>query len=202
LPRLADDAEERTVSVQRVLTYMETQNHTEGSFLYQKVDVEHLATVGFSVGGATALSVASRDQRVKAVVALDPVYHTGGPGQPENPIWDLLDEGPKIVVPTLILGAPPSMCNSDADYLEIYPVVGAMDKARLLITDASHCDFTDPGNLFCGLICGRKDPALTQFSQNCMTAWFNYYLHNNIDSFDCLFGPDAHVEISSGGVER
>jgi hypothetical protein len=136
------------------------------------------------------------------VVALDPVYHTGGPGLPEDPIWDLEAEGPRIAVPTLILGAPANSCNSDADYAEIYSIVGAMHKAQLLIAGASHCDFADPGNQLCGFMCSASDPDRTRLSQKYMTAWFNYYLHNDTDGFDYLYGPEANHDIASGLIER
>ena len=45
-----------------VLTYLETQTATPGSFLYQKVDVNRLATAGHSLGGSTALATAARER--------------------------------------------------------------------------------------------------------------------------------------------
>jgi dienelactone hydrolase len=202
MPRLPDDAEDRTASVQHALAYLETQTRTAGSFLHQKVDAGRLATAGHSLGGTTALSVAARDGRVRAVVALDPVYHTGGPGQPEDPVWDLVGEGSKIVVPSLVLGALPSSCNSDADYAEIYPVLGATHKAQLLITGASHCDFADPGSRFCGFMCGATDRDRTRLSQKYMAAWFNYYLHHDTGSFGSLYGSEANHDIANGLVQR
>ena len=81
LPELPDDFEARTAAMQQVLSYLEAEATSEGSFLYRRVDTDRLAAAGHSLGGATALALASRDPRIRAVVALDPVYHTGGPGE-------------------------------------------------------------------------------------------------------------------------
>ena len=202
IPVLPDDVEGRIADMQDVLSYLEEQTDTPGSFLHQQVDVERLAVTGHSFGGATILALSARDSRVKAVVALDPVYHQGGPGgNPE--IWDPDAEGPDIAVPTCILGAPPSNCNSEADYAEIYPFVGATHKASFLIVGASHCDFMDPGNWACGLVCeGSTSTERTDLAQKYMTAWFNYYLHLNTGDYEYLYGTEGDADIAVGLVER
>jgi len=204
IPVLPDDVEGRIADMQVVISYVQTESDRPGSFLYQKADVERMAVAGHSLGGATVLALAARDVRVKAVVALDPVYHQGGPGGGEEPIlWDPAVEGPDIGVPTCILGAPASNCNSEADYAEIYPFVGATHKAWFLITGASHCDFMDPGQWACSLVCeGTTDPARTQLVQKYTTAWLNYYLYLNTDYYDYLYGTQADADVTAGHIER
>jgi len=202
IPKLSDDVEGRIAEVQDVLSYLEAETQTPGSFLYGKVDTDRLVVAGHSFGGASVLALAARDARVKAVVALDPVYHQGGPG--ENPeIWDPDVEAPDITVPTCILGAPPSNCNSEADYAEIYPFVGATHKAEFFVVGASHCDFSDPGNSLCSLVCeGDTDAARTRLTQKYMTAWFNYYIHYKTEYYDYLYGSEADSDIADGLIER
>jgi len=202
IPRLPDDVEARIADLQAVLSYLEAQTDTAGSFLYQKVNTNRLAVAGHSFGGATVLALAARDSRVKAAVALDPVYHQGGPGS--NPeIWDPDVEGPEITAPTCILGAASSTCNSEADYDEIYPFVGATHKASFLIVGASHCDFMDPGQPFCTLVCGGStDSRRTRLIQKTMTAWFNYYLHLDTGYYTYLYGAEAGTDIAAGKIER
>jgi len=202
IPVLPDDVEGRITDMQDVLSYLEEQTGTPGSFLYQKVDVERLAVAGHSFGGATVLALSARDARVKAIVALDPVYHQGGPG--DNPeIWDPDAKGPDITAPTCILGAPASNCNSEADYAEIYPSVGATHKASFLIVGASHCDFMDPGNWACSLVCeGSTSAERTELAQKYMSAWFNTYLHLNTSDYDYLYGAEGDGDIAAGLIER
>jgi pimeloyl-ACP methyl ester carboxylesterase len=165
------------------------------------VDTDRLAAAGHSLGGTTALALAGQDPRIQAVVALDPVYHTGGPGGGDA-LWDPEAEGPGIRVPAGILGAPGSSCNADADYARIYPWVGATHKASYTLVGGSHCDFTDPGHSYCGLICGPADPARTDLGQKYMTAWLNYYLYLNTGSYGELYGAGANADVEDGLIER
>ena len=204
IPKLSDNAETRVAETVAVLNYLEAQAGTPGSFLYQKVDVARLATAGHSLGGATALAIAARDARIKAVVALDPVYHSSdASGQEGPPIWHPEVEANNIVAPTGILGAPPSSCNAQADYADIYPLVGAMHKASFLLNGVSHCVFTDPGNFFCSFACsGTVGADKTQLSQKYMTAWFNYYMYFNTGYYSYLYGASADADVASGVIVR
>jgi predicted dienelactone hydrolase len=200
---LPDDAEQRVTDVREVLSYFETQTATSGSFLYQSVDPNRLAVAGHSFGGATSLMVAARDQRIKAVVSMDPVYHEANPLSDEQPaFWDPQAEGPSIQAPTCILGAPSSDCNSDSDYAEIYPYVGATHRALFFIAGASHCDFMDPGYALCATFCGRTtDPARLALAQKYTTAWFNYYLYHDTQNHTYLFGAAAQADIAAGRTQ-
>jgi dienelactone hydrolase len=201
IPELPDDFEARISAMQQVLSYLEAEATSEGSFLYRKVDTDRLAAAGHSLGGATALALASRDPLVQAVVALDPVYHAGGPGGGDA-VWDPEAEGPGIKVPAGVLGAPGSSCNADADYARIYPWIGATHKASYTLVGGSHCDFNDPGNPLCGLICGSADPARTNLGQKYMTAWFNYYLYLDTGSYDDLYGALADADVENGLIQQ
>ncbi len=207
IPRLQDDAETRITETVAVINYLETAANSPGSFLYQKVDTARLATAGYSLGGSTALAIAARDPRIKAVVGLDPVYHSSDfSGQEGPPIWNPQAEAPNITVSTGILGSPPSTCNAQSDYADIYPLVGATHKASFLVVGASHCVFADPGNQFCstpGLGCsGTISTTLTQLSQKYMTAWLNYYLWYNTDDYTYLYGAQADADVSNGLIVR
>ena len=203
VPDLPDDAETRVEEIIRVLDFLAAANEDASSFLYGQVDPERFTVVGHSLGGATALAVAARDARIKAVVALDPVYHARTIGGGEYPVWDPAVEGPIITVPTSILGAPADACNSQADFEKIYPLVGSTHKASFVLVDASHCVFADPGNSGCDLLCGGDTgPELTQLSQKYMTAWLNYYLREQPDNYDYVYGAGADADIVAGTIRR
>jgi dienelactone hydrolase len=199
IPKLPDDAETRVTNLRDVLTYLGTQTDTPGSFLYQKVDVNRLATAGHSLGGSTALATAARDTRVKAVVGLDPVNHGGAPGQTQE-VWNAAVEAPLISVPTGILGAPAGSCNDDADYAEIYSHVGATHKASYLVNGASHCVFSIPGSTFCSSFCstGTVDEQKQRLSKRYMTAWFNYYLLYKTEDHTYLYGAQSEADVNAG----
>ncbi len=187
IPTLPDGAEERLTVLRLVLNYLENDS---------QVNSNKLATVGYSLGGATALAAAARDNRVQTVVALDPVFHEGGFGGEGAAVWDAAAEAPQIRVPTGILGSPPDDCNADADYADIYPLVGATHKAYYHIEGASHCVFPDPGNSFCSWTCqGNDGDQETELSQKYMTAWLNYYLYYETAYYDYLFGSTMLADV-------
>ena len=203
MPALPDDAETRVEKIIQVLNLVADANEDTSSFLYEQVDLERFAVVGHSLGGATALAVAARDTRIKAVVALDPVYHARTIIGGEYPVWDPAVEGPTITVPVSILGAPADACNSQADFEGIYPFVGSTHKASFVLVDASHCVFADPGNSGCDLLCGGDTSLeLTQLNQNYITAWLNYYLREQPDDYDYIYGAGADADIVAGTIRR
>lgn len=194
IPNLPDDATQRLANLRSTLDYLIAQSNQAGSPLLNRVDIGRLATAGHSLGGSTALAAAAHDSRVKVAVALDPVYHSGV----GDLVWDPQADGPLISVPTLILGAPGSSCNANGDFATIYPLIAARHRASVLISNASHCDFTDPGSQFCGFICGSTNSNRTQLSQRYMTAWLNYYLHLKADQYTYLYGAQAALDVQQG----
>ncbi|MEM7332723.1 MAG: hypothetical protein AAF490_11575 [Chloroflexota bacterium] len=200
IPTLPDEADPRAENLIEVIDYLETQTAVSNSFLFGKIDTTRFATAGYSLGGTTALMVAARDHRVRSVVALDPVYHTGGPGG-GDPIWAPETEASGITVPVGILGAPADTCNDQSDYADLYPLLGSGHKASYEISGASHCAFADPGNSFCSFTCiGNDSGAETQLSQSYMTSWFNYYLHYQTDAYSALFGSALESDVMNGTI--
>jgi hypothetical protein len=199
IPKLEDAAATRIMQLGSALDYLVLQTFTAGGFLEGQVDVNRLAVAGHSLGGSTALATAAHDGRVKAVVALDPVYHEGGFSGEGAAIWNPAEDGVYITVPTGILGAPPSSCNAQADYAEIYGFMAATHRAAFLINGASHCDFPDPASSFCSSFCGDSgtDAARTVLSQKYMTAWFIYYLLLKTDYYTYLYGNEAAKDLTA-----
>jgi dienelactone hydrolase len=198
LPKLPDDFENRTEIVIDVLDFLTKANRLPFSFLHRMVDINRFAATGHSLGGATALAVAARDSRIKAVVGLDPVFHTGGPFGGDI-VWDPSLEAPNILAPTAILGSPADPCNSENDSYEIYPLVGANLKAHYFLVDSNHWVYTDPGNpLFFSFCGGETSPELTDLSQKYMTAWFNFYLYNRFGDYNFIYGASVKQDVKEG----
>ena len=204
IPSLPDDFEDRANLLVSYLDFLEAAHVDEASILFGQVDLDRLATTGYSLGGATALAAAARDARVSVVVALDPVFHEGDPSGVEGaPVWDAALEAPNIVVPVGILGAPASSCNAGADFQDLYTLIESNQKASFEIVDASHCVFAAPGNSFCELSCtGTAEPFMTTLSQKYMTSWLNYYLKGNTVYSTYLYGAEALVDINANLIIR
>jgi pimeloyl-ACP methyl ester carboxylesterase len=196
-----EDIEGRASDVQYILSYMEAENANPVSIFYQRIDVNRLGVAGHSLGGLTTLMVAARDARVKAAVALDPV------NPPIGGSWDYQKEAPDISAPTALIGAPPQMCNSFANYNDLYPVVGSDHKAKWVVTNGSHCDFVHTDNTTqrdaCYVVCGGTySVERVQLVEQYTTAWFNYYLQGQTEFYSYLYGPDAQADIDAGLVTR
>ena len=202
IPRLPDDFETRTNYVLQLLDYLLAENTNPDSFLYTTIDPDRIGTTGHSLGGATALAIAARDPRIETSVGLDPVYESGNPLGDGEMVWDPSLEGPAILVPTAILGAPPDPCNADGDAQEIYALVGANLKAYYHLVGANHWVFADPGSgLLSGFCGGDTDPILTTLSQKYMTAWFNYYLNERYGDYRYLYGDPLYQDVQAGLIE-
>ena len=202
LPRLPDDFAARRKALKDVVDYLIAQAGATSGHLAGIVDPQRIALVGHSLGGASVLALAAQDARIVTVVALDPVYHGGMPGNMSE-VWDPGPDAPHITAPTGILGAPPSSCNAQADYTRLYPLVGARPKASFEIVGASHCAFNNPGSSFCGLICsGSTDAQHKALGKRYMTAWLNVYLAG-LGAYDTyLYGAQADQDIRQGRIVR
>ena len=190
----------RVADARFVLTYLERESASADSFLTGMVDPDRLGMVGHSLGGLTTLAAAARDGRIKAAVALDPV----------NPpvflgisAWNAEAEGPQVVAPTLVIGAPVQICNYFANYEQIYPLLGTQHKAMLAISDANHCDFmqlseSGPRDACYRLCRGTYDEGRVALAGRYTVAWLNYYLQGDASFFPFLYGGVARDDAEAG----
>ncbi len=203
LPDLPDDnTEVRQSDARHILSYLTEANGDPASPLYGMVDTARLGVTGHSLGGLTAMIAAARDPRVRAAVALDPT--NPDPIMGSDP-WDYAAEAPNTTAPLLVLGAPSQMCNSNANYNPMYDNVGSTHRAKLVLTDASHCDFmvtdSDLHILGCTLFCGGSyEEARVTLIQRSSTAWFNYYLRGETEFYPYIYGIEAEADVTEGRI--
>jgi predicted dienelactone hydrolase len=97
--RLRASLAERPDDVRAVLDHLPALAAREGSPVRGALALDRIGVMGHSLGGATALLVAGRDERVHAVIALAPAV-----------FGDVIDAARTLSVPVLIM-------NGDADVL-------------------------------------------------------------------------------------
>jgi len=203
IPSFPDDhLEVRASDVQYLLSYLISENANSSSRFFHKIDTNRLGIAGHSLGGATTMMVASRDARIKAAVALDPVNPPSSLGVGT---WDYQTEAPEITAPLGVLGAPSQTCNTNANYNTTYPVVGATHKAKYVVANASHCDFMDPDNslelIGCALFCGIQASANRQtLIEGYTTAWFNYYLDSDPTYYSNIYGAQSNADLQADRI--
>ena len=201
LPSFPDnDIKVRGSDVRHLLSYLEAQNGDAGSPFYKKIDPDRFSVTGHSLGGASIMLVAARDERVElAAVPLDPV-------NPDDNHWDYIAEGPDITAPVGLIGSPSHMCNWNAKYKDEFPSYGSTHKAKFVIVDGGHCDFMDADNslmtLICGFLCGGFSESRLELIERYTAAWFNYYVRLDADYYTYLYGAEADADIQAGLVNR
>ena len=203
IPSFPDDNVEVRVSDARyLLSYLVSESASPTSRFYQKIDASRLGIAGHSLGGATTMMVAARDERVKTAVGLDPVNPPASLGVGT---WDYQTEAPSITVPFGVLGAPSQTCNSSANYNTVFPALGSTHKAKYVVASASHCDFMDSDNsletLMCSLLCGVQASRDRQtLAERYTTAWFNYYLRAEPEYYPYLYGAQSDGDVQAGRI--
>lgn len=205
LPDLPDNATEvRQSDARHMFSYLESANGDASSPLHGMVDLARMGVTGHSLGGLSTMIVAARDPRVRAAVALDPTNaHTIIGAEP----WDYAAEAPSTTAPLLALGAPSQLCNAEAGYNAMYDSVGSAHRTKLVVAEASHCDFMDTNSqlhifgctMFCG---GSYDEARVTLIERYTTAWFNYYLRGETGYYDYLYGPEVEEDVSEGRLSE
>lgn len=116
--------------------------------LADALDAEHVAYVGFSAGGLSALIAGQRDERTLGVVTLD-LVDLNGVGRMAAAALDR---------PLVGLFGPPSPCNAENNGLAAF---AASRQARIhRFPEATHCDFESPTDWLCKRVCGEVPGSL------------------------------------------
>ena len=186
---LAPDFEAWAAQISAALDWMEVQNADPLSPFFGKIDTDRFGVLGHSAGGMAAWVAASQDSRIKATMPLDPVPATGA---------DLTALGAAVTNPSGWTGAPGSSCNASASYNQFYPLVQASHKAKYIVTDATHCDFEDPTNVLCTLVCGSASEARRQIWRRYTVSWLNYYLKGDTDYYYYIIGAGLVDDLAAG----
>jgi pimeloyl-ACP methyl ester carboxylesterase len=159
--------------------------------------------VGHSLGGLATLAAAAEDRRIRAAVALDPVNPPRFSGVDA---WNSAGEGPKILAPTLVIGAPSQVCNYFARYEQMVPSLGAKEKARIVVSQGSHCDFMMAYQLrvrdVCYRLCGGNySEARVNTSARYTAAWLNYHLAGDESFYRYIYGDVAMDDLAAGVIQ-
>ena len=149
-------ARNRPQDVSFVIDQMEARDATPGDRFAGRIDEEHIAVVGHSFGGFTALAAASgyqdipADPRVDAIVPIAPA---------SNPFTDA--ELASITVPMLLLGGTsdtttPIVPNTTRPW----ELTNASPRYRVDVDRAGHSSFTNICDLYTLLVDAGLPPAL------------------------------------------
>ena len=105
--------------------------------------------VGYSAGGMRSIIAAAEDSSVLAVLGLDLVDAS------YSDDFLALENVSNISVPVWGLLGEPSSCNSYGNGLDVYN--NAENGNAVRITEADHCDFESPADVFCTILCSGSN---------------------------------------------
>ena len=111
--------------------------------------------IGTSAGGLATVLAATKLPGVAGWIGLDPVDRTGTGSA----------AAAQLAAPAIVLLGGGSSCNlfgSGRDIARALPHLLRTEAWK----EASHCDFEDPTNNFCRVLCGKSSPQMQQRIRN------------------------------------
>jgi pimeloyl-ACP methyl ester carboxylesterase len=116
---------------------------------------EYVVLIGTSAGGLASLLAAAQLPNIAGWIGLDPVDRTGSGKRAAS----------QMQSPAIVMLAEPSLCNLMTSGREI---AGALPRRwrTVEVSDASHCDFEDPTNNMCQVMCGRSSDTTREEIRN------------------------------------
>lgn len=146
---------------------------------------EQWAFVGHSAGGLAAV-LAAAEVGAGAVVGLDAVDDD-----------DLgRDAARRVSAPTLRLVGEPSACNASGNGRDWS--MGGTDWL-VEVPGASHCDFENPTDSLCTMVCGAEDAARQAVVGEYATAWLVHALLGGAEAW--VGGAEANADRDDGRID-
>ena len=109
---------------------------------------------GQSAGGMRSVIAATVDSSTIAVLGLDLVD-----GEFDNQILGISNAS-EIDIPLWGIAAEPSACNANGNGIGVYNE--ALNGNLIRVTESEHCDFEDPTDFLCTIICSNNNSLFTE----------------------------------------
>lgn len=168
------------------LTYLEQENSSSGSFLFQSVAVEKFGASGHSMGGGASILATSQDARIKALANLA-AAETNPSAKAAMPL---------IAVPTsLISGSADTIVPVATNGQEMY-AAGRPPKILPIIQGGWHCGFQDASGFGC------DSGSITRYQQlgetrRLLTSFFDLYLKADATAINSVWGYELQSALTT-----
>ena len=159
---------------------------------------------GQSSGGMRSIVAAYQDTNTIAVLGLDLV-------DASNPSWSdgylALTTAANISIPVWGLHGEASSCNANGNGLSVFTQASSGNAIR--VTNADHCDFELPTNIFCTLLCQEPngdftDQEIQNIILNLSTGFLLYHSGVSTSSIQLWYPGNEYYDsqISIGAIEQ
>jgi dienelactone hydrolase len=132
-----------------------TRKLEDGALGLPPTERSRLVLIGTSAGGFASVLAAARLPGLAGWIGLDPVDRTGF----------AMHAASQLTSPAILLLADPSACNLFGSGRSIARAAPRLLRTRTL-RGASHCDFEEPTNKFCKVMCGASSPSMQARARN------------------------------------
>lgn len=159
------------------LDWLEAQNATPGSALYEQVDPARFGVSGHSMGGGASILAAAADARVRTVANMA--------AADTNP--SAITASGDLTVPSCLICGSSDTIVPPANHGQLMYANADAPRQLPMIAGGFHCGFTDEDFLFCdsGSISRATQLAITR---RLLTAWFNLYLKQDPSAWPLVWG--------------
>ena len=120
-----------------------------GTFGALPADRAHLVLIGTSAGGLATVLAAAKLPGLAGWIGLDPVDRTGTGSE----------AAAQLMAPAVVLLGGASSCNLFGSGRAIARALPNLVRTQAW-KEASHCDFEDPTNNLCSVLCGKSSPPM------------------------------------------
>jgi len=181
------DHEDMAVDVSKVIDWALAQSPLAA-------DATKIAAVGHSLGGDISVFAASRDSRIKAVVAWDPVDSTSPSVVPE--LMTSMSTAIAVVGETSDATGGMACAPAGENFQQFYAAAPS-PAVQVTVTGADHMDWVDdPSCVFCGFcVDGAASPELARtVTRRLDVAWLGLHLRGDTSMKSWIDSPPELVQ--------
>lgn len=165
--------------IRTCITYLEAQNSTSGSFVYQRLAPDRVGIFGHSMGGGATILACAADPRIDAAATLA--------AADTNP--SSITAAASVNIPILLISGSSDTIVPPAQNQSHYASARA-PKSYPLIAGGFHCGYQDSSGFGCDSATTLPRAEQLAIVRRQLTTWFDLYLKQDQSRWRAAWGPE------------